>query len=138
MNKVPEFLYRNVNSIEALEAHISGKLWLRPCKHFRESKDNSRQDSMEGIGSYRVDNCYDFVDVSDSRPIQEYYILSTSKCRNSKFGNFCIEISNLAELKSRIIKALPDGWGCMLRWVDYDKTDCLSNELCIEEKKVVF
>ncbi len=116
----PPTLFRFVEGNEAMENHLTGKLWFRSLPSLRNIEGEGK-DVSEGIGSYALPDGRICRDVNDKNPTA--FILSFGEQAESvkKFGEYCLEVRNLLELKRRVEDRLCPGSQVEWRKIQYDK-----------------
>jgi len=116
----PPTLFRFVKGNEAVENHLTGKLWFQSLPSLRNIEGEG-QDVSEGIGSYALPDGRRCRDVNDENPTA--FILSFGEQAESvkKFGEYCLEVRNPLELKRRVEDRLCPGSQVEWRKIQYDK-----------------
>lgn len=120
MDNTPKFLYRTVDSQKVIHNHLRGDLWFRAPSYFRR-KNGLRADQLEGIGTYKSGG-QTYRDVTDERPIQPTFFLSTSEIPMEKFGRYIFKI-HTQKLKEQVKErfVVPES---TIRWkrIEYGKS----------------
>lgn len=124
----PPTLFRFVEGNEAMENHLTGKLWFQSLPSLRNIEGKGK-DVSEGIGSYALPDGRICRDVNDENPTA--FILSFGEQAESvkKFGEYCLEVRNPLELKRRVEDRLCPGSRVEWRKIQYDKVMDKDNEV---------
>ena len=124
----PPTLFRFVEGNQAMENHLTGKLWFRSLPSLRNIEGKGK-DASEGIGSYALPDGRTCRDVNDDNPTA--FILSFGEQAESlkKFGEYCLEIRNPLELKRRVEDRLCPGSRVEWRKIQYDKVMYKDNKV---------
>ena len=136
MVESPPTLFRSVPCRDAMNNHLDGILWFRSPSYFRKI-EGKRQDSLEGVSSYKLSDGTHWKSISDEVPIQPAFILSFSEVPLPKYGQYVLKVQNPLELKKRVERKLPRGisrveWGK----VRYDKQMQLEDHPDLGEDRI--
>jgi hypothetical protein len=102
-------LYRFVDSDQAVENSIAGRLWLRTFAHFAKLEDPERRDDREGISSGQIRGGSWIDWINEKNMVSPQYILSFTECESPprNWGHRRLRLTSIEDLKERVRESMP-------------------------------